>query len=254
MLIAVLTLLTASVPSQPTGDARAYIKSFYESDSMGWSRARATLRLTVYPKSGRPRLRGLSIHGASIDGRTHTLVRFTEPVELAGTAMLVRQETDQTTTQLMYQPAYDKVRPVATTSRQERFMGTDFSYADFEARRLDDGQYKFLADRACGKAKCKVVEATPKPGSNPTYGRVVFEVHPKAKVPLRTRFFGLDGRTEVKTLTVNKLKKHQGRWVVFKATMKDLVAGSKTKLEILAIDFEHPSTPADFSTDALRNP
>ena len=188
MLTAALLLLAPPLAT-PATDARSYVQGFYESDSMGWTRARAGLRLTVYPKSGRPRVRGLSIHGSSIEGRTHTLVRFTEPAELAGTAMLVRQEADGTTTQLMYQPAYDKVRPVATTSRNQRFMGTDFSYADFEARKLDAALYKFLADRACGKAACRVVEAIPKPGSKSVYGRVVFEIHPKAKVPLRTRFF-----------------------------------------------------------------
>jgi len=249
--ITALSLLLAA-PAQAE-DARSYVESVLDNDAMGWTKAAVTLRLTVRPKTGRARVRSISIAGATIDKRAHTLVRFTEPAELAGTAMLMREEAGGSTTQLLYQPAYDKIRPIGASSKNERFMGTDFSYADFEKRDTDAGNYKFLPDAKCGKSMCRVVEVTPKKGLlSDRYGRIVFQIHPKAKAPLRTRFFGKDGTTELKTLTVNRLKKHQGRYVVFAATMADLTRGSKTRVDVLKIDFEANFSARDFSESALR--
>ena len=103
--------------------------------------------------------------------------------------MLMREEPSGATTQLLYQPTYDKIRPIGASSKNERFMGTDFSYSDFEKRDTDEGIYRFGADKACGKATCRVVNVTPEKGLlNNEFGRIEMQVHPKAQVPLRTLF------------------------------------------------------------------
>jgi hypothetical protein len=56
----------------------------------------------------------------------------------------------------------------------------------------------------------------------------------------------------VKSMTVNRLRKHQGRYVVFAATMKDVNRGSKTRVDVLKINFNAQFGPADFSEAALR--
>ena len=53
-------------------------------------------------------------------------------------------------------------------------------------------------------------------------------------------------------MTVNRLRKHQGRYVVFAATMKDLKRASKTRVDVLAIDFNAQFGAKDFSEAALR--
>ena len=115
-------------------------------------------------------------------------------------------------------------------------MGTDFSYSDFEKRDTDEGIYRFGEDKACGKATCRVVNVTPEKGLlNNEFGRIEMQVHPKAQVPLRTLFFAKDGKTLVKSMTVNRLRKHDVPTLVFAATMKDLKRASK-RADVLAID------------------
>jgi hypothetical protein len=234
-------------------DAKDFAIRFLDADAMGWTKAQVSLRLTITDKKKRRKVRAMQIKGATLNERAHTLVRFSEPAELAGTAMLIREEPGGSTTQLLYQPAYDKVRPIGAASKNERFMGTDFSFSDFEKRNADQGNYAFLPDVKCGKAQCRVVEVKAKSGLlSKEFGRIEFHVHPKAMVPLRTRFFAADGSTEVKSLTVNRLRKHQGRYVVFAATMKDFKRNSKTRIDVLNIDFAATFQASDFSESALR--
>ena len=144
-------------------------------------------------------------------------------------------------------------------------MGTDYS-SDFEKRDTDEGIYRFGTDKACGKATCRVVNVTPEKGLlNNEFGRIEMQVHPKAQVPLRTLFFAKDGKTLVKSMTINRLRKHQGRYVVFAATMKDLNAPRRrawtcspsTSMRSSAKDFSEAAAarPADgpkTTTGALR--
>ena len=100
---------------------------------------------------------------------------------------------------------------------------------------------------------CRVVEIRPKNGLlNNEFGKIELQVHPKAQVPLRTLFFAKDGRKMIKSMTVNRLKKHQGRYVVFAATMKDLQRVSKTRVDVLDINFNAKFAANDFSEAALR--
>ncbi len=247
-----VALVILSTPAQAE-DAKSFAQRVLDADAMGWTKAHVKMRLTITDKKKRKKVRALEIKGATLNNRAHTLVRFAEPAELAGTAMLMREEPSGSTTQLLYQPTYDKIRPIGAASKGERFMGTDFSYSDFEKRDTEEGLYSFAADKACGKAMCRVVEIKPKKGLlNNEFGKIELQVHPKAQVPLRTLFFNKDGKTLIKSMTVNRLRKHQGRYVVFAATMKDMQRTSKTRVDVLAIDFNAQFSAADFSESALR--
>jgi len=254
LLISAMLLAT---PASANSDAAAFMSNVLAHDAMGFSgTAEVDLRLTIRSPRGNLSRRRLQIISASLEGRQHTLVRFLAPAELAGTGMLLRDEADGSSTQLMYQPSYDKIRPIASSSRSDRFMGTDFSYSDLEGGEASDSKHRYLADGACGKATCKQVESTPSPSriKSTGYGRIISLIHPKALVPMRTRFFARDGKTEVKVLTVKKLKKVDGRWMVTKAVMKDLKRGSATQMEMLKLD-RNKSFGADrFTEKSLRNP
>ncbi|MBM65931.1 MAG: hypothetical protein CMH55_06840 [Myxococcales bacterium] len=255
MLLLSSLLIAAPTPASP--DATTFMAKVLEHDAMGFSgTAEVDLKLTIRSPRGTLSRRRLQIISATLEGRQHTLVRFLAPAELSGTGMLLRDEPDGSSTQLMYQPSYDKIRPIAASNRSDRFMGTDFSYSDLEGADSGDSKHRFLADAKCGKATCKQVESRPdsKRVQSTGYGRIISLIHPKALVPMRTRFFGRDGKTALKVLTVKKLKKVDGRWMVTKAVMKDLKRGSATQMEMLKLDRNKSFSAEHFTEKALRSP
>lgn len=255
MLLIAAALLAA--PPVAGDDASAFMTKVLSHNSMGFTgTSEVDLQLTIRSAKGRLSHRRLQIKSAEIAGRQHSLVRFVAPAELAGTGMLMREESDGTTTQLMYQPSYDKVRPIAVSSRSGRFMGTDFSYADLEGANAKDGRYTYMADAKCGKSTCKQVESRPKKErvKSTGYGRVISLIHPVALVPMRSRFFDKDGKTELKVLTVHKLKKVDGQWMVTKAVMKDLRKGTATRIELLELSRKKTFGPETFTDESLRSP
>ena len=106
-------------------------------------------------KKKRQKTRALEIKGAT--QRAHT-VRSAR--RASGHGDVMREEPSGATTNLYHQPTYDKIRPIGASSKNERFMGTDFSYLDFEKRDTDEGIYRFGADKARGSATCRVVNVT----------------------------------------------------------------------------------------------
>ena len=253
-----LPTLLLSAPAAVSTDAAVFMNKVLAHDAMGFSgTAEVDIRLTIRSPRGSLNKRRLQIISSTLQGRQHSLVRFLAPAELAGTGMLLRDEVDGSSTQLMYQPSYDKIRPIASSNRSDRFMGTDFSYSDLEGSDSKDSHHRFLPDQKCGKALCKQVESKPMSKErvkSTGYGRVVSLIHPTALVPMRTRFFGPDGKTELKVLTVKKLKKVDGRWMVTKAVMKDLKRGSATQMEMLKLDRNKSFGAERFTEKALRSP
>ena len=244
-----LLLLTA-----PSLDAKELMRAVYKGDGVGVSgEGLIRMRLTLKDASGRVRVRALTMRGATLDGRSHSIVRFEEPAELRGTAMLSREETSGATTQLMYMPSYGKVRPIAAAKKSERFMGSDFSYADLEPSKLEEGSYKLLAPVACGKAQCHAVEVTPNAARQKSsgYGRIVLHIHPVAKVALRSFFYDPSGAKLIKRMVVGSLKKHGGAWTIFRATLRDERRGSATQMEVIELDRSARFGAADFTEATL---
>ena len=171
--------------------------------------------------------------------------------------MLLRDEADGSSTQLMYQPSYDKIRPIASSNRSDRFMGTDFSYSDLEGSDSKDSHHRFYRTKSVARRFVNKSRVNPRAKSvlNQLATAALFPlIHPTALVPMRTRFFGPDGKTELKVLTVKKLKKVDGRWMVTKAVMKDLKRGSATQMEMLKLDRNKSFGAERFTEKALRSP
>lgn len=98
-----------------------------------------------------------------ISGNTKTLINFTEPSEIKGTALLSWNQGDSKD-QWLYIPANRKLQRIASGSKKSYFMGTDFTYADLDGEIRSENDYQCLKQLSCqnGKSNCYQIEATPK--------------------------------------------------------------------------------------------
>jgi hypothetical protein len=242
------TMLLATT-AHAADDGEAIVKRALDKDVLGFTGAYAKISMTVTFEDGATENKSFEIWSKKKDGLLRTVVRFTAPAKIAGTAFLLLQRNGQTDEQWVYLPAYKKARRITAKERTTAFAGSDLLYADLERRELKEASYKKLADDKVGADACNVVESTPKDGT--VYGKVVASLRKTDDVPLKTQFFGPDGKLD-KTMTAKKWKTVSGKTIVSEARIERANSKRATDIRLDDVDFEDKSPDSFFTVSALE--
>ncbi|MEE8408720.1 MAG: outer membrane lipoprotein-sorting protein [Myxococcota bacterium] len=230
--------------------AQQIVDKSLERNAFGFENAIGKLTLTLISKRGTVRQRVIEIRSRAQGKLGKTLVRFHAPADIAGTGFLILERDDADDDQYLYLPALGKVKRITSSQRNQRFMGTDLTYADLESRNLRRATVKRLEDAPVGGADTYVISALPEDPKDSQYGKTISWIHKTAFVPLKVEFYDKKMKL-LKTLSVHRLEKKEGRWVVMDSTIKNVQAGTKTRMLVDSIDFEAKLTDNDFTQRAL---
>lgn len=163
-------------------------------------------------------------------GNDRRMVKFLAPPEQKGIAFLSLPGG----LTYIYLPAYRQTRRIASHVRNQKFAGTDFTYEDMEARRYSaDWEAKLLGE-ADGRYR---LELTPKAGTVTDYARLIVEVTTDSFYPVRIEFFNKGNKLQ-KVMVQDKLEKIGAYWVAREAEMKDLQAGTSSKMFFTEVKFD----------------
>lgn len=221
---------------------------------VGFEQGTATMRMVITNARGEVKDRTLAVKARKTKaGEFNFLVKFEKPAEVAGIAFLVKEKKAALPDQYVYIPAAKTVRQVAAGSANASFFGSDLTYADLMPLPVDEKgnvQMKRLPDAKVGGIPVYVIEVLPKVQGSP-YGKVVVHVHQKAMMPLKVEYFDPDMKA-LKTLSMKKLKKQDGRLVPVKLQMKNVQKGSKTVLTLMNVDQKAKLSDADFTQEAMQ--
>ena len=93
--------------------------------------------------------------------RTGTLVRFTAPAAVKNVALLIEDSGTATNDIWSYTPSTKNLRRLAGSQKQNWFMGTDFTYEDFEDYKLASYQFASLGkpEPCLSWPACRRIEA-----------------------------------------------------------------------------------------------
>jgi len=163
-------------------------------------------------------------------GGDRRMVKFLAPPEHKGIAFLSLPGG----LTYVYLPAYRQSRRIASHVRNQKFAGTDFTYEDMEARRYSGEWEAKLLGEENGRYR---LELTPKAGTVTDYGRLLVEVTTDSFYPVRIEFFD-KGNQLRKVMVQEKLEKIGAYWVAREAEMKDLQAGTSSKMYFLEVKFD----------------
>jgi len=211
--------------------------------------AEMTMTMTLRNERGETRTRKMFARTRKQEGLTRTLVRFTAPSDVAGTAFLFVENRDRDDDQHMYLPALKVVKRIVGKQKQSKFMGSDFTYADLEWRDLEQARYRALPDEKVGKDLCHVIEA--EPTKKESYELTRSWIRKKDDVPLRIQFFDRSKRL-LKVLFVKEVKPVGKTLSVTKLKMSNKQTGHSTFLSIDQIKLRD-DLPADaFTVRALK--
>jgi hypothetical protein len=252
-------ILSLFVPALAVGgiDPRKILDGVYEQDTSHGTTMRAAF--DIFDKIGNKTTKKFMLFRSGSPGDSKTLVRFTDPAEIRGVALLSYNHKGDTDRQWLYIPATQRVRSVSPRELSEKFAGTDFTYEDVEERVLDTFNYRLLADtEVIDGHKTYKVEAVPVDASRSQYKYVYYWVAQDVPVILHAEMYDTNGKL-VRELHASALKKVSGMWGARHVEMKSVEENTRTVLTIDEAKFnqhldENLFTPANLNNSRAVKP
>jgi outer membrane lipoprotein-sorting protein len=255
--LAALSLSMFASPRARADDANPsaaeLAKNTLDHDTFGFEGTQIHARLILTDAGGQTQERAFDGISKKGDGRLiKSVIRFTAPANVAGTAFLMIQHSGAPDEQYIYLSRMKTTRRIGGTGEREgSFMGSDFSYADLERKDVRDATYARLPDEPVGKDPCFVLQATPNPGSA-VYSKVITWVRQKDWIPLRVQMFGKDGQLD-KTMFTRRVRVVDGKPVVVESHTENARTHHQTDLVLDDVQFKSDLPDAAFTPAALEH-
>jgi hypothetical protein len=198
-----MLLSAAARGAEPAGDAvppspQAIVETAFDRMFNYPSVRSVTLRIE---RAGRvSALRAFEVAYARGAGRGRTLLRFTAPDYLRGSALLILEEEDGRNDVWIWQPDLRRARRVATSHKGDAFFGSDLSFEDLEHHAWRRFRLARRADAREQERDCWVVEAEPPADSQ--YSKIVAYVERGRMALLRVDFHRAGAAEPWKSLRV----------------------------------------------------
>jgi hypothetical protein len=119
----------------------------------------ATVTLTITEKSGAVRTRKINMISKSYGGTEKRMMKFLDPPDVRGTAMLIIDNKDTQDDMWIYLPALKKTRRIVSTEKGKSFMSSEFTNADMASGNNADFTIKHLP--GSGSNGMWTIESTP---------------------------------------------------------------------------------------------
>ncbi len=183
-------------------------------------------------------------------GQSRAVLRFVEPAEVRGVALLIVNHPDRASDQWMWTPALQRERRIALQDRSTRFFGTDFSFEDLEERDVDQFEYRLLGEETLDGAPCWKIEARPGPRRRSQYTASILWIQKETYAFVRIENYV--ERELVRRLDYRQHEHVQGIWTARVLEMTDFRRKSRTILTLEALAYNVPMREEDFTLEALR--
>jgi hypothetical protein len=183
-------------------------------------------------------------------GSSKSILRFADPPEVKGVALLVVNHPDRASDQWMWTPAIQRDRRVALQDRSQRFFGTDFSFEDLEERDVDQYDFSMDGEETLNGAPCWRIDATPRKTKVSQYSKSRVWVRKDNYAYQKVESFI---RSEVvRVLNYSDIQNVQGIWTGRTLEMTDLRRKSRTVLRLEELKYNLPMKEQDFTLQSLR--
>lgn len=211
----------------------------------------ATLRMRITNARGATRDREIVQYSIDTAEGDQKIMFFENPADVRGTSFMTWSWDDgRDDDQWIYLPSLKRVKRIASDSKNDSFMGSDFTYDDLGDRHPSEDAHTLIGEETVDGLPCYVVESVPVV-KNSAYAKTVTRIHKDSWVGLRKEYFDSRGDL-VKALEIGKREKIDGFWVVTDMTMKDLDKGSSTRITMDAVRFDIALNDQLFSERQMR--
>lgn len=120
---------------------------------------KARVTLTITERNGSERNRTIDMYSRTYGDTEKRLIKFLDPADVRGTAMLIIDYKDAQDEMWIYLPALKRTRRIVTSEKGKSFMSSEFSNADMTSSTLSDFKIRHLPES--GKNGQWVIESVP---------------------------------------------------------------------------------------------
>jgi len=246
-IIAVLFIALATTIAQeaiPTGDE--IVKKM--TSVMTQENSKGVMTQTITTSSGKQRTFEFEMFTA--DEGEKTLMRYVKPAAARGQAFLMLNNADDIWT---YFPRTKRVRKLASSSKNQKMQGSDFSFEDLGS---GDSWSKEYSSTNFGKEKfdgvnCWKLESLGIPEENPSYPKMIVYVQQSDFYPLKIDYYD-DSDFVEKSLILNDIQDIEGVPTAMIMKMVNHSEGTETTMKTLSITYEWQPPKNFFSERELK--
>ncbi len=194
------------------------------------------LKVILKDKAGKESVREMNMLQMGMDKR---LVKFLSPADQKGIGFLSLPNDEM----YLYLPAFKKTRRIATSVKNSKFAGTDFSYEDMEPKRYTG---KWNAKLVSEDDKTVIIDITPSAGTVTDYSKITVTVLKENNYPIKFEHMDKTGKLS-KVLTRDKIYKEGDYWASHYIKMEDVKTGHTTEMETKSISLDSGLTDDVFT-------
>lgn len=215
-----------------------------------------TATMTLTNKKGATRTREIFMRTKDYGDVKKSAIVFTMPKDVSGVAYLsfdypdnadgIKPDSDN----WLYMPAMKKVRRISGSSKDEDFMGTDFTYSDMGDRGLTKDTFNLLGSETIDGFDCWKVEFLAKDKSEKTQRRILWFRKDNYKT-VKGEYYDKQN-TLTRELTCSGLTQIDGIWTTEKMLMKNVKNGHSTLLELRDVKYNMPLDDNMFTVSAIE--
>ena len=212
----------------------------------------AKLHLAITEKSGAMRRRTISMLSKSYPGGTEKrLIRFIEPADVKGTAMLVVDNKNTADEMWIYLPALKKTRRIVSSEKGKSFMSSEFSNADMSSPAPSDFKSRHL-DRS-GQNGQWIIESIPaddKKADEYGYLKKISYIRVSDHQVMKMEFYNFDN-VLFKTIEIKNIQNLSGgKFLIQDMVSENLITKRKSEIHFSEIN---EGSKIDDSLFSLQN-
>ncbi|MEM7011263.1 MAG: outer membrane lipoprotein-sorting protein [Verrucomicrobiota bacterium] len=253
-IISVAAIALPSIHFGETAEEKGYaIAARSDRSDRGFGDSEVDLQMILKTKSGRSTTRELEIKTLELSDEKigdKSLVVFSKPRDVNGTALLSHAKILDPDDQWLYLPALKRVKRISSVNKSGPFVGSEFAFEDLTAQELGKYDYKYIEEGEAGGLKCDVIQRIPK-YEHSGYTKQIAWVDQSDHQVRKIEFYDRKD-SKLKTLEFLEYKKYNGKfWRAQKMTMINHQTGKSTDLVYGDYKFSVGLKDSDFVSTSL---
>jgi hypothetical protein len=224
-------------------------------ENMSFSSMEMKATLKIYDSKGRERVRQINTISGEFGDAEKTVIRFTSPPDIKGTAMLIHDYDSKDDDMWIYLPALRKTRRIVSNEKSKSFMGSEFSNADMSKPNSGDFTHKILGTEEYQSNTCWKIESRCKDEDKEDmygYSRKVTWITKDKYLSLKIAYYDYnDDLLKVQTLKEYK-KQSNGKYFAYKMEVVNKQNQRKSTMTINEFKLGSTKPESYFSSSTLN--